>query len=193
MPKLQEKLKDFERLWRQADATAANSLRPPLTRVAVVAELAVIGVPAHGDLISLWTWHDGQSLERQRHMFAQRFFFLPLSHATVKYQKNLELWDVIRADAPDAYAESWVPIFMDHDKFQVLFDCETGEVRGYGHEVGATGPLQSLDHLIRLWSQALQVGGWSFPAPDGFSVYEPNVETMELVAKPGSVDWDFLV
>jgi len=171
---------------------SATSLRPPLMREAIVAEIANAGGVPHEDLVSLWTWHDGQALDRLRLMFAQRFYFWPLSRAVIKYRQNLELWEIIREDAPDAYSESWFPIIADHDKFQILVDCETGEVRGYGHEIGATDPIRSLTHLIDLWSAALRANGWAFPAPDGGSRYAPNTDALRLVAEAGTAEWDFL-
>ena len=190
---LRASLDELERLWLIADPTSARTLRGPLGEEVIVQELTDAGLDPIMELRLLWSWHDGQEFGRGRESFAQRFTFLPLAWAVKKYKFNREMADLIRADAPkDPYPASWMPIIADHDKFQVLLDTASGQVLSFGAVEGAEYPLPSLAHLIDLWCEALRVDGWEYPPPDSYSVYSPRLETMELVARPGSHEWTYI-
>lgn len=170
MAELRPLLDELETQWRIVGARVTENLLAPASSAELSRVQAVLPVPLHPDIETLWRWHNGAA---RAHAVDQStvgpcgFELLDTHRAAVAYrQKRVLARDLGLENAthPDEYWKpEWLQVaFWNMGESNLAVDCLTGDVRfvNWWDEGSPIILASSLAEVIQVWVRLLQNEVW---------------------------------
>jgi hypothetical protein len=142
-------LEELEKRLRAFGAPIVEAFRAGAQREEIHDVLAAEGIPAHGDVVAWWSWHDGADLSdappvlsgpgvylRPENTLVEDWHVLSLTEAVRTYT-----WAVAEGVTPGLVPRGWFPILVTGAKPMLWIDCGVG--------AGVPAPLYVDEHLPR--------------------------------------------
>lgn len=147
----------------------ATLLRPGLGETSVLQALEDVDAPPHGDLVTLFGWHDGIEDDGTAiRLFPSGFF--PLREILEFYPKFLVLFAGLERDlglpARTLYDPAWVPFLWGGGGSNHCLDTRTGEVIFLDRDEGPINLAPSLDQWVQSLLEEIWTDRYVFESPD---------------------------
>jgi hypothetical protein len=175
----------IELAWRARDFPVAQVLRPGLPADEVRRRLAVIDVPAHEDLVTWFSWHDGTPTDSPFSAVPAGFLY--------SLDDAVRDWHDLLAGGADArlneFLRDWFPI-ISAGPDMLCVHSTSGEL-GY-HDIVELGPpppwrrLPSLTYTVERWVHRVQDGRWYWNAESRHIVRAEGEEEDEELRRSGA-------